>query len=99
MCDLLQSLKALADDTRFKIIELLLRHDLCVGSLAYRLQISKAAVSQHLKVLREAGLVVGEKRGYWTHYRVREDALKQVADELRALVSQPRVGNDRQPKP
>jgi DNA-binding transcriptional ArsR family regulator len=51
--------KALADETRFKLLTLLLSHDLCVGALARHLGTSEAAVSQHLKQLREAGLVKG----------------------------------------
>ena len=77
-----QTLKALADETRFRIIDLLLTHDLCVGALASRLSISKAAVSQHLQILRKAGLVRGEKRGYWTHYSVDRNVFHHVAEEL-----------------
>ena len=75
-------LRALADERRFQIINLLLTHDLCVGAIAHRLGISESALSQHLQVLRKAGLVIGEKRGYWTHYSVKRSVLNQVADEL-----------------
>jgi len=74
--------KTLADETRFKLIRLLLTHDLCVGALAKHLSISEAAVSQHLKSLREAGLVKGEKRGYWTHYTVEKEKLHELAELL-----------------
>ncbi len=74
--------KTLADETRFKLVNLLLTHDLCVGALAKHLSISEAAVSQHLKSLREAGLVRGEKRGYWTHYTVEKEKLHQLAELL-----------------
>ena len=82
MDGIIQSLKALADGTRFRIIDLLMTHDLCVGALASRLSISKAAVSQHLQVLRKAGLVRGEKRGYWTHYSVDKTVLHHIAEAL-----------------
>jgi ArsR family transcriptional regulator len=82
MNDFLPILKALADETRFRIINILLTHDLCVGALADRLGISKAAVSQHLQILRKAGLVRGEKRGYWTHYSVERSSIHQMAEEL-----------------
>jgi ArsR family transcriptional regulator len=82
MNDSVAVLKALADETRFRIIDLLLTHDLCVGALATHFGISKAAVSQHLQVLRKAGLVRGEKRGYWTHYSVNKDAIRQFAEDL-----------------
>lgn len=82
MDNIIQTLKALADGTRFRIIDMLLTHDLCVGALAARLNISKAAVSQHLQILRKSGLVRGEKRGYWTHYSVDKTVLHQIAEAL-----------------
>ena len=82
---LIKSLKALADEKRLKILHMLITDDLCVGALAKHLGISKPAVSQHLQILRKAGLVKGEKRGYWTHYGVDHSALARIASELNAL--------------
>ena len=59
--------KALADENRLLLLRLLLRRNCCVRALARQLDISEAAVSQHLKVLREAGLIFGEKCGYFMH--------------------------------
>ncbi|MEJ2167779.1 MAG: metalloregulator ArsR/SmtB family transcription factor [Desulfobacterales bacterium] len=84
---LIKSLKALADERRLKILHLLIANDLCVGALAKHLNISKPAVSQHLQILRKAGLVKGEKRGYWTHYAVDRQALAQIAAELNDLAA------------
>ena len=78
-------LKAMADETRMKIMQLLLRHNYCVRALAQELNLSEAAISQHLKVLREAGLLVGEKRGYFMHYTVERPVLHQLAKEIQAL--------------
>ena len=88
MANLVPILKALADETRFRIIHLLLSHDLCVGALADHLSMSKAAVSQHLKILRKAGLVRGEKRGYWTHYGVDKTVIHQIAEALMEKANQ-----------
>jgi ArsR family transcriptional regulator len=82
---LIKTLKALADEKRLKILHMLIANDLCVGALAKQLGISKPAVSQHLQILRKAGLVKGEKRGYWTHYIVEREALSQVALVLKDL--------------
>lgn len=82
---LIQTIKALADEKRLKILHMLLSNDLCVGALAQQLGISKPAVSQHLQILRRAGLVKGEKRGYWTHYFVEREALNRVASEISDL--------------
>ncbi|RLB39110.1 MAG: hypothetical protein DRH12_11960 [Deltaproteobacteria bacterium] len=75
-------LKALADDNRLKIIELLLGGDLCVGALAHRLGISRAAASQHLQILSNAGLINGERRGHWMHYMVDKGALEEISRML-----------------
>jgi DNA-binding transcriptional ArsR family regulator len=81
-------LKALADEKRLQIVTKLLHSDLCVGALARHLGVSKPAVSQHLRVLRKAGLVSGEKRGYWTHYTVDRPALIRLAAELNRLAAE-----------
>lgn len=78
-------LKAITDETRMKIVTLLLQHNYCVRALARKLEVSEAAVSQHLKVLREAGLLVGEKKGYFMHYNVNRDMLHELAREIDAL--------------
>jgi len=88
MTNTLAQLKGLADPSRLRILNLLLTQDLCVGALAHHLGLSKPSVSQHLKVLRGAGLVKGEKRGYWTHYLVQRDALRQVGANLQAMAEQ-----------
>ncbi len=61
-------LKALGEPMRFRIYNLLLERKHCVRSLSKKLNISEPAVSQHLKILREAGLVYGERCGYHIHY-------------------------------
>jgi ArsR family transcriptional regulator len=90
---IIKTLKALADDNRLKILHMLLDNDLCVGALAMQLGISKPAVSQHLQILRRAGLVKGEKRGYWTHYIVEREALSQAASEISDLAMKEKTNN------
>jgi DNA-binding transcriptional ArsR family regulator len=89
MDELTFALKSLADETRLRIVKLLLKHDLCVGALAHHLGVSKAAVSQHLQILRKAGLVKGDKRGYFTHYEVQRPALQRIAGDLQRLSDEP----------
>lgn len=74
--------RALADETRRNIILLLLQHNLCVSALAGRLNISESAVSQHLKILRQAGLLRGEKRGYFMHYDIDREKLRTLGREI-----------------
>ena len=56
-----------------------------MGALAHASGLSESAVSQHLKILREAGLVYGVKRGYYTHYGVDKDMLGKIIDELEGM--------------
>jgi ArsR family transcriptional regulator, arsenate/arsenite/antimonite-responsive transcriptional repressor len=81
-------LRAIGEENRMQMIRLLLKGDLCVGALAHILNMSKPAVSQHLKVLREAGLIRGEKIGYWTHYRVEKQLIQQSSEYLQELIKQ-----------
>lgn len=74
--------RALGDDTRLRLLDLLLGHELCGRAIAVRLGISEAAVSQHLRVLRQAGLVEAERRGRFRHYRVKRAALAQAGRAL-----------------
>ena len=59
--------KALSVDTRVRMVQILKNHALCVGALSARLDVTQGAVSQHLRILRDADLVVPEKRGYYVH--------------------------------
>ena len=76
--------KALSDETRFKLFLLLAEKQICVGGLAKGLGISESAVSQHLKILRNADLIKGEKIGYFVHYKVQ----KNILDELKGVIEQ-----------
>lgn len=78
-------LKALGDSKRFQLLQLMSQRGYCVRALARLSQLSESAVSQHLKILREAGLVYGVKRGYYTHYCVDKDALGNIISELEQM--------------
>ena len=62
--------EALASTVRRKILAYLSKSELTAGQIAERFDISKPAVSQHLGVLENAGLVESEKRGQFVHYRL-----------------------------
>ncbi len=78
--------KILSVEARVKILFLLGEKALCVGALAHHLGITQAAVSQHLRILRDSGLVASEKRGYFVHYRIRDGALKEWRSTLDELL-------------
>ncbi len=78
--------KALGDDTRLKIVRLLSKDEYCVGGLAKHFKMTDSAISQHLKVLKEANLVVGKKVGYYTHYMVNKEGLKLISSFLKMWI-------------
>ncbi len=77
--DLAQFYKALGDETRLRLVELLAHQKegraLCVGRLAQELGVTPSAVSQHLRVLKDLGMVQGERRGYRIHYYLDHERL------------------------
>ncbi len=81
-----KTLKALGDPKRYRLMELMSQRSYCVRALARTSGLSESAVSQHLKILREAGLVYGVKHGYYTHYCVDKEALSRIISELQLLI-------------
>ena len=90
LVDLAGILKALSDPTRLRLVQLLGRQEerpgLCVNALAQRLGVSQPAVSQHLRVLRNLGLVRGERRGYRVHYGLVRGRLRECKEEIASLL-------------
>jgi len=78
--------KVLAVETRVRIIDLLKsKGPLGVKNIAELVGITPAAVSQHLKILRQSGLVRSERKGYWIPYSIDEEALencRQILNEV-----------------
>ena len=68
------------------MIDLLKRRSLCVNALARVLAITPAAVSQHLRVLRDAEIVTADKKGYFVHYRVNEKTLAEWYETAKSLL-------------
>ena len=91
-------LKALAEPLRWQIVQALAQEELCVCHLVEDLGAPQPLISHHLRVLRDAGLVESEKWRYWTYYRLRADALADLAGRLDELVSScPPVSEQRRP--
>ena len=75
--------KVLAVETRIKIIELLKsKGPLGAKKIAELVGVTTAAVSQHLKILRQAGLVRSERKGYWIPYSIDEEVLENCRQVL-----------------
>ena len=82
LAELVEALRALSAPSRLKIIDLLQSHPYCVRALTVRLDISQPAVSQHLAVLKRAGLVESDKEGTMVHYRVNATRFAEVVKAL-----------------
>jgi ArsR family transcriptional regulator len=87
--ELTELFKALSDPTRLRLVKLLGECNpgdctgaLCVNALAHKLEVTQSAVSQHLRVLRQAGLVRGERRGSFVHYSLNKDGLAKYRAAL-----------------
>jgi len=78
----MDSLAALADPTRRRIVELLARRDRTAGELVAQFAVSAPAISQHLNVLRAAGLVTSRVAGRRRIQRLEPDGLRPLADWL-----------------
>jgi DNA-binding transcriptional ArsR family regulator len=87
LADLGRFLVALGDPTRQQIVLLLSRARLNVGELAERFQLSRPAISHHLKVLADAGLLAQERRSRERLYRLDAKRCRSFVDRLRAFVS------------
>lgn len=74
--------KAMGDPVRLRLLSLIASHaggEACVCDLSGVFDLSGPTISHHLKVLRAAGLITGERRGTWVYYRILPDALRQVS--------------------
>ena len=69
---------ALSDETRLAILEMLQDGERCVCDLQGHLDAAQSRLSFHLKVLREAGLVIDRKEGRWSYYAIVPEALVTV---------------------
>ena len=79
--------KAFCDENRVKIIELLRHGEKCACKLLEELNISQPTLSHHMKILCDAGIVVGRKEGKWTHYRLSAAGRDYAVDLLKKLTT------------
>ncbi|WP_043457662.1 ArsR/SmtB family transcription factor [Gordonia polyisoprenivorans] len=84
------ALKALADPVRLRLLSEVASRpggEACVCDISGPIRLSQPTISHHLKVLREAGLVTGERRGTWVYYRVNSVVLEQLSELLVGLAA------------
>jgi ArsR family transcriptional regulator len=74
--------KALSDKNRIRIIKMLQKKPLCVCEIRAVLKLAVSTVSQHLSILREAGLITDWKEGKWINYKINPEPDQPVSNAL-----------------
>lgn len=82
MRKLVNILKALSDETRLRILNLLYERELCVCDIMETLQISQTKASRHLSYLKNAGLVDDRKQAQWVYYSLTKNESIKFLDSL-----------------
>ncbi len=83
-------IKALSDETRLKIVDMLSCGELCACKILEAFNITQPTLSYHMKILTGCGLVVGNRDGAWMHYSISKTKSKQLTQFLSTLVSEKR---------
>ncbi len=86
MEDLTKILKALSDSNRIRIVKMLGERELCLCEISYVLKLANSTVSQHLSILKDAGIVVDEKVGKWVNHRLASSSASSYINELMPLL-------------
>lgn len=79
--------KALADETRLKIIDMLSCGELCACDILKSFNITQPTLSYHMKILTECGIVNADRRGAWMHYTLNGEMVKKTADYWNHITS------------
>lgn len=80
--------KAFCDEKRLAILELLQSGEKCACVLIERTNISQSALSYHMKILCESGVIESRQEGKWTHYKISEQGSKSAIILLKAITNQ-----------
>lgn len=72
--------KALADETRLKIVEMLSCGEMCACDILESFQITQPTLSYHMKILTDSGIVINRKEGPWVFYGNNDELIKEVKE-------------------
>jgi len=82
-----QVFKALCDENRLRILEMLRGGENCACELLDSLEIGQSALSYHMKILVASGIVKSRQEGKWTHYRISEEGSRYASVLLQELTT------------
>ena len=94
MRELVKSFKALSDETRLRILKLLLERECCVCEVMQALDISQTRASRNLNALYDARFLKLRKDGLWSFYSIDEERLKAYMSDLVEAVNKALEGNE-----
>lgn len=89
MKKLVDFFRAMGEDTRVKIITMLLEEEMCICELIDELKLSQPAVSHHMKILKQAELVNDRREGKWTFYSINKEGFKNHVRNLEKSFIEP----------
>ncbi|MBW6463771.1 MAG: ArsR/SmtB family transcription factor [Dethiobacteria bacterium] len=89
MKQLISAFRALGEETRFKIILMLLEEEMCICELMEELKLSQSAVSHHVKILRQAGLANDRRDGKWTFFSINKKGFSLLENGFDELLLKP----------
>jgi DNA-binding transcriptional ArsR family regulator len=101
MYDIIAVTKALADESRVRLLAALNGRELCVCQLIQVVGLASSTISKHLSILRSARLIDSRKEGRWMYYRLKNNMAGAIQKNalswlLEAIADQPRIIQDRQ---
>jgi len=94
MQDLIKAMKALSDETRLRILNLLLERECCVCEVMQALGISQTRASRNLSALHDAGFLKLRREGLWSLYSINRDGLEDYLADLLDAVTKALEGNE-----
>ncbi len=78
MKKIIDGFKALGEENRLRIIKLLCREEMCVCELLEKMDLSQSAVSHHIRILKQAGLIKDRRQGKWIFYSLNREAFQAL---------------------
>lgn len=93
MRDLVKAFKALSDETRLRILSILLERECCVCEVMQALDISQTRASRNLSALYDAGFLKLRKEGLWSLYSIDREGMKDYLPDLVKAVTRPLQDN------
>jgi DNA-binding transcriptional ArsR family regulator len=88
MKDIVNIFKAMGDGTRLQILLLLNSKNVCAKGISKHIGISEAAVSQHIKILKQSNIITGHKEGYYIIYNINKEVLQKSTQFMNLLIDE-----------